>query len=341
MLKTAVVILNWNGKRFLEQFLPGVISNTLSVDTSVILADNGSDDDSVKWVTDNHPEVQVIRLDGNYGYAGGYNRALSQVEAEYYILLNSDVEVEPGWVDKIITFMDMHPNVGACQPKIRSYASRDMFEYAGAAGGYIDRLGYPFCRGRIFDTVEEDRGQYDDTREIFWASGSCIAVRGAAFDQCDGFDESFFLHMEEIDLCWRIQNAGYTVCYFPHSVVWHVGGGTLGYGSPSKIYYNFRNSLIMLAKNLPARHLRRTIFLRQLLDGMAAVMLLFREGRQAASAVVRAHRDFRRQKTAIRTFRTITPNPGIFNYPHTVMNKYLLFEYYVRRRIIFSELKWN
>jgi GT2 family glycosyltransferase len=237
--------------------------------------------------------------------------------------------------------MDMHPNVGACQPKIRSYASRNQFEYAGAAGGYIDRLGYPFCRGRIFETVEEDRGQYDDTREIFWASGSCIAVRGAAFDQCDGFDESFFLHMEEIDLCWRIQNAGYSVCYFPHSVVWHVGGGTLGYGSPSKIYYNFRNSLMMLAKNLPARHLRRTIFLRQVLDGLAAVMLLFREGRQAAFAVVRAHRDFRRQKTAIRTFRTITPNPGIFNSPHTVMNKYLLFEYYVRRRKIFSELKWT
>ncbi len=341
MSKTAVVILNWNGKKFLEQFLPGVILNTLSADTSVFLADNGSDDDSVQWVTRNHPEVQVIRLDGNYGYAGGYNRALNQIEAEYYILLNSDVEVEPGWADKLITFMDMHPNVGACQPKIRSYASREMFEYAGAAGGYIDRLGYPFCRGRIFESVEEDRGQYDDTREIFWASGSCIAVRGDAFDQCDGFDESFFLHMEEIDLCWRIQNAGYTVCYFPHSVVWHVGGGTLGYGSPSKIYYNFRNSLLMLAKNLPAKHLRRTIFIRQVLDGLAAVMLLFREGHQAAFAVAKAHRDFRRQKTAIRTFRTINPNPGIFNYPHTVMNKYLLFEYYVRRRKIFSELKWT
>ena len=341
MIKTAVVILNWNGKKFLEQFLPGVVENTLAPDTSVFVADNGSDDDSVPWVTENHPEVQVIRLDGNYGYAGGYNRALSQIEAEYYILLNSDVEVEPGWADKLITFMDMHPNVGACQSKIMSYASRNSFEYAGAAGGYIDRLGYPFCRGRIFENVEEDRGQYNDTREIFWASGSCIAVRGAAFDQCDGFDESFFLHMEEIDLCWRMQNAGYTVCYFPHSVVWHVGGGTLGYGSPSKIYYNFRNSLIMLAKNLPARHLRRTVFLRQVLDGAAAVMLLFSEGRQAAFAVAKAHRDFRRQKTAIRTFRTITPNPGIFNSPHTMMNKYLLFEYYVRRRKIFSELKWT
>lgn len=341
MIKTAVVILNWNGKKFLEQFLPGVVANTLTSDTSVVVADNGSEDDSVQWLRENHPEVQVIRLDKNYGYAGGYNRALSQLEAEYYILLNSDVDVEPGWAEKLITFMDMHPNVGACQPKIRAFANRNSFEYAGAAGGYIDKLGYPFCRGRIFDTVEDDHGQYDDTREVFWASGSCIAVRGAAFDQCDGFDESFFVHMEEIDLCWRMQNAGYSIWYFPHSVVWHVGGGTLGYGSPSKVYYNFRNSLVMLAKNLPARHLRRTIFMRQVLDGLAAAVLLFTEGRASASAVVRAHRDFRKHRTAIKTFRTITPNPGLFNSPHTLMNKYLLFEYYVRRRKIFSELKWT
>ena len=341
MIKTAVVILNWNGKRFLEQFLPGVVANTLSADTSVVVADNGSEDDSVQWVAENHPEVQIIRLDSNWGYAGAYNRALSQLEAEYYILLNSDVEVEPGWAEKLVTFMDMHPNVGGCQPKIRSFDNRDCFEYAGAAGGYIDRLGYPFCRGRIFDTVETDRGQYDDTREIFWASGSCIVVRGAAFDQCDGFDESFFVHMEEIDLCWRMQNAGYAISYFPHSVVWHVGGGTLSYGSPSKIYYNFRNSLIMLAKNLPPKHLRRTLFVRQILDGVAAAVLLFREGRASASAVARAHRDFRKQRTAIKTFRTITPNPGIFHLPHTAMNKYLLFEYYIRKRKTFTELKWT
>jgi GT2 family glycosyltransferase len=307
----------------------------------VIVADNGSDDGSAQWVTANHPEVKIIKLEGNFGYAGGYNRALNQVEAEYYILLNSDVEVEPGWAEKLITFMNLHPNVGACQPKIRSHASRNLFEYAGAAGGYIDRLGYPFCRGRIFDTVEEDRGQYDDTREIFWASGSCMVVRGAAFDQCDGFDDSFFVHMEEIDLCWRMQNAGYSICYFPHSVVFHVGGGTLGYGSPSKIYYNFRNSLIMLAKNLPARHLHRRIITRQLLDTVAWVMLLFTEGRSAAAAIPRAHRDFRKQRTAIKTFRTVTPNPGIFHTPPTVMNKYLLFEYYVRGRKKFSDLKWT
>lgn len=340
MIKTAVVILNWNGRKFLEKFLPGVVTNTAAPDTSVIIADNGSEDDSVEWVTVNHPDLQIIRLDSNYGYAGGYNRALQQVDAEYYILLNSDVEVEPGWAEKLVTFMDLHPNVGACQPKIMSYSSRTSFEYAGAAGGYIDSLGYPFCRGRIFSTVEEDIGQYDDTREIFWASGSCMAVRGAAFEQCDGFDESFFVHMEEIDLCWRMQNAGYTVCYFPHSVVWHVGGGTLGYGSPSKIYYNFRNSLIMLAKNLPSRHLRRTIIIRQVLDGVAAIRLLFTEGRDAAASVVRAHRDFRKHRTAIRTFRSLAPGTEIFHYPHTLMNKYLIFEYYVRRRKIFSELKW-
>jgi GT2 family glycosyltransferase len=340
MIRTAVVILNWNGKRFLEQFLPGVLADTLAPDTAVIVADNGSDDDSLTWLAANHPDVRVIKLGSNYGYAGGYNRALRQVEAEYYILLNSDVEVEPGWAEKLSTFMDMHPNVGACQPKIMSYASPSAFEYAGAAGGFIDRLGYPFCRGRIFGTLEEDHGQYDDTCEIFWASGSCLVVRGTAFDQCDGFDDTFFVHMEEIDLCWRMQNAGYSVSYFPHATVRHVGGATLGYGSPSKIYYNFRNSLIMLAKNLPDRNLRRTIFIRQVLDGIAAVVLLFTDGRRAAAAVARAHRDFRRQKTAIRTFRTITPTPHIFNMPHTVMNKYLLFEYYIRRKKTFSELKW-
>lgn len=341
MTRTAVVILNWNGRSFLEQFLPDVIRNTLNPDTMVIVADNGSEDDSVAWVSSNHPEVRIINLGSNYGYAGGYNRALRQIEAEYYILLNSDVLVEPGWAEKLITFMEMHPDAGACQPKIRSFASTGSFEYAGAAGGFIDRLGYPFCRGRIFETIEEDHGQYDDTREVFWASGACMAVRGAAFDQCDGFDESFFVHMEEIDLCWRMQNAGYSVWYFPHSVVYHVGGGTLGYGSPAKIYYNFRNSLIMLAKNLPAKHLRRTILTRQLLDGLAWLMLLLTRGREAAAAVIRAHRDFRKQRTAIRTFRTMTPNPGIFHTPPNVMNKYLLYEYYIRGRKKFSDITWT
>jgi GT2 family glycosyltransferase len=215
MTKTAVVILNWNGRSFLEQFLPEVVKHTLAPETEVIVADNGSEDDSVEWVTTNQPEVRVISLGSNHGYAGGYNRALKQIEAEFYILLNSDVLVEAGWAEKLITFMVLHPNVGACQPKIRSYSNTGSFEYAGAAGGYIDRLGYPFCRGRIFETIEDDHGQYNDTREIFWASGSCIAVRGAAFDQCDGFDESFFVPMEEIGRRWRMQHAGYTSLLLP------------------------------------------------------------------------------------------------------------------------------
>lgn len=338
MIKTAVVILNWNGRRFLEQFLPGVVRNTLAADTAIYVADNGSDDDSVEWVVANHPEVKIIRLNGNWGYAGGYNRALRQITAEYYILLNSDVEVEAGWAEKITTFMDMHPDAGACQPKIRSFHHRSLFEYAGAAGGFIDPLGYPFCRGRIFNVIEEDHGQYDDIAEIFWASGSCMAVRSTAFIQCLGFDDSFFLHMEEIDLCWRMQNAGWSIIYFPHSVVYHVGGGTLGYGSPDKIYYNFRNSLIMLAKNLPARHLRRTLLARKILDGLAALMLLFSQGGKAMSAVVRAHRDYRKEKPAIKIFRTMSSGAGHHYSPHTVMNKYILYEYYIRRRKYFSEL---
>lgn len=341
MIKTAVVILNWNGIELLKRFLPDVVTNTVSDETAVYVADNGSDDDSVEWTELNQPKAGVIRLDRNYGYAGGYNRALKQLDAEYYILLNSDVRVEPGWAGKLITFMDTHPGVGACQPKIRSLDRPSAFEYAGAAGGYLDWLGYPFCRGRMLNTIEDDRGQYDDTREIFWASGSCMVVRASAFEQCDGFDDSFFLHMEEIDLCWRMQNTGLNICYVPDATVWHLGGGTLGYGSPSKVYYNFRNSLIMMAKNLPARHLRRTIFIRQLLDGLAALTLLFSEGRASAAAVLRAHRHFRRQHTAIKTFRALTPQADMYHTPHTMMNKSVLFEFYIRRRKKFTDLKWH
>ncbi len=341
MIKTAVVILNWNGSGFLRKFLPGVIDNTLTHDTEIIVADNGSDDDSLRWLGDEFPAIRIIRLDRNWGYAGGYNRALKQVEAEYYILLNSDVSVEKGWSDKLVTFMEMHPRIGACQPKIRSFEKPTFFEHAGAAGGFIDKHGYPFCRGRIFDTVEEDHGQYNDTREIFWASGSCMAVRASAFEQCDGFDETFFVHMEEIDLCWRMQNAGYIICYVPEATVWHVGGGTLSYDSPDKIYYNFRNSLIMLAKNLPSRHLHRTMLMRRVLDGVAAIMLLFRSGRAAFSAVVRAHNDFRKARTSIKTFRTMAPHPDMYSTPHTTMNKSVVFEYYIRGKRNFSDLKWH
>lgn len=341
MTRAAVVILNWNGRKYLERFLPGIIENTTAEDTEVIVADNGSDDDSVAWLEMNHPSVRIIRLEKNYGYAGGYNRALAQIDAEFYLLVNSDVMVKAGWAETLITFLELHPNAGACQPKIKSLASPTAFEYAGAAGGFIDKYGYPFCRGRVFDVVEEDRGQYDDPAEIFWASGSCMAVRATAFDQCDGFDDSFFLHMEEIDLCWRMQNAGFIICYVPEAEIFHLGGGTISYDSPSKVYYNFRNNLVMMAKNLPSRHLRRTLFIRMILDGLAAINLLFRSGRAAFSAVVRAHHDYRRAKTAIATFRAMSPHPDMYASPHTVMNKSVVFEYYILGKKKFSDIKWR
>jgi len=235
----------------------------------------------------------------------------------------------------------MHPRVGACQPRIRSYAEPGKFEYAGAAGGYIDKFGYPFCRGRIFSTVEDDRGQYDDAREVFWASGACMVIRADSFYQCNGFDDNFFLHMEEIDLCWRMQNAGYVIYYVPDTTVWHVGGGTLAYDSPGKIYYNFRNSLIMLAKNLPKRLVRGTLLVRQLLDGIAAFMLLFKSGPGAFMAVIKAHRDFRRTRTSIKTHRSLTPVCDIYRPPQTMMNKSVVFEYYIGGKHFFPELKWQ
>lgn len=340
MVKTAVVILNWNGRAFLEKYLPGVLNNTSSPDTEVIVADNGSEDDSVNWLGIHYPDLRVIRLDHNYGYAGGYNRALSYIKAEYFILLNSDVSVPEGWADALTTFMDMHPRIGACQPRIRSFSNPSFFEYAGAAGGYIDKFGYPFCRGRIFSTTEEDKGQYEDAREIFWASGACMAVRADTFYQCNGFDETFFVHMEEIDLCWRMQNAGYVIYFVPDTTVWHVGGGTLTYDSPLKVYYNFRNSLIMLAKNLPERKISGTIFIRKILDGFAALMLLFRSGIPAFNAVIRAHRDFRRARNRIKTLRSLSPVCEIYEPPSTMMNKSVIFEYYLYGKKYFSDLKW-
>jgi GT2 family glycosyltransferase len=341
MIKTAVVILNWNGRAFLEKFLPGVIACTTSPETQVMVADNGSDDDSVRWLSANHPDTRVIQLDRNYGFAGGYNRAIDQIEAEYYILLNSDVSVSEGWSESLITFMDMHPGAGACQPRIMSYSEPERFEHAGAAGGYLDKYGYPFCRGRVMDTVETDTGQYNDSREIFWASGACMTVRASAFEQCDGFDEAFFTHMEEIDLCWRMQNAGFVIHYVPETTVWHVGGGTLTYGSPQKIYYNFRNSLMMLAKNLPSRKVAGTIFIRQMLDGAAAVMLLFTAGWSSFKAVIRAHNDFRKARNSIKTLRSLSPVCELYEPPPTMMNKSVVFEYYIMKKRTFTSLKWQ
>jgi GT2 family glycosyltransferase len=287
MSKVAVVILNFNGRKFLEQFLPSVIKN--SDVHEIIVADNDSTDDSVVFLRNNFPNINVIQNAHNQGFAGGYNEALKHVTAEYYVLLNSDVEVTPNWIQPIINLMATDKLIASCQPKIRSFHQKTHFEYAGAAGGYIDWLGYPFCRGRVFDSYEEDLGQYDDSKEIFWATGACMFVRAEVFHEMGGFDANFFAHMEEIDLCWRMKNAGYKIFYCSDSVVFHVGGGTLHKSNPRKTFLNYRNGLAMLYKNLPTTKLIYTIFLRLILDGISGIKLLLGGSIADVWAIIKAH----------------------------------------------------
>lgn len=246
----AIVILNWNGKHYLEQFLPSVLSTTYN-NLKIIIADNGSTDESLKYLEQHFPQVEILILDQNYGFAGGYNKALKQVEADYFVLLNSDVEVSPGWIEPIIRLLESNKQYAACQPKILSYKNKQLFEYAGSAGGWLDLYGYPFARGRVFSICETDEGQYNNTEEIFWASGAALVIKSHVFHEMQGFDEYFFAHQEEIDLCWRIQLEGYHIFCCPDSVVYHVGGGTLPRGNSLKTFLNFRNNHILLAKNLP------------------------------------------------------------------------------------------
>ncbi|RFS17935.1 glycosyltransferase family 2 protein [Emticicia sp. C21] len=287
MPKVAIVILNYNGQGFLERFLPSVIQH--SSGHEVVVADNASTDTSVTFLKQNYPNIRLIQLPHNGGFTGGYNQALKQVQTTYYVLLNSDIEVTPNWVDPIIELMDTNPKIAACQPKIKDYYKPTYFEYAGAAGGFIDWLGYPFCRGRIFDTCEEDTGQYDNTREIFWATGACMFVRAAVFHQLGGFDTKFFAHMEEIDLCWRMKNAGYQIFYSPASTVYHVGGGTLHKSNPRKTFLNYRNGLAMMYKNLPANQLFTTIFARLVLDGVSSIKFLLAGSFKDIWAILKAH----------------------------------------------------
>ncbi|MCF6242878.1 MAG: glycosyltransferase family 2 protein [Bacteroidales bacterium] len=288
-IKVAVVILNWNGEKYLKQFIPALIKNSNSDEVVLYVADNASSDDSVQYLRDNYPQIKLILLDENYGFAGGYNKALQQINAEYYILLNSDVEVTSNWIFPIIEKLDQDKSIAAAMPKIKSFNKKTYFEYAGAAGGFIDKYGYPFCRGRILDTIEKDAGQYDDEREIFWASGACMFVRSSVFHEHDGFDADFFAHMEEIDLCWRMKNSGYKIMYYSDVEVYHVGGGALPNNSPFKLYLNFRNNLFMLYKNLPKGKLFQTLFLRMILDGASALVYLLQFSFSSFSAVFRAH----------------------------------------------------
>lgn len=294
MKRLGVIILNWNGLELLKQFIPAASAHTAGPECDLIVADNGSDDASIEWLEANHPEVKIIRLDRNYGFAEGYNRAIAQAEGyEYVTLLNSDVEVTAGWWKPIVRFLDTHADVGAVQPKIRSWRDKRMFEYAGAAGGYLDRLGYPWCRGRLFDIVEEDRGQYDTVADVAWASGACLTVRRSLYIKVGGLDAGFFAHMEEIDLCCRIWCSGMRVCAIPDSIVYHVGGASLNQGNPQKTYLNFRNNLLLLHKNLPKGRGRRVLFMRRLADTLAFGMFLLKGDLPNARAVLKAHRDFR------------------------------------------------
>jgi len=288
-IKTAVVILNWNGKDWLKKFLPTVLR--YSTDATIFVADNGSTDDSKSFLTQEFPTVKVIKNKENLGFAGGYNKVLSQINAEYYVLLNSDVEVTEGWISPIIKLMDSDKNIAACQPKLLDYNNKGKFEYSGASGGFIDNLGYPFCRGRVFDSLEEDKGQYNDAIEIFWATGACLFIRESHFWEAGGLDEDFFAHQEEIDLCWRLKNKGYKIMVVPKSVVYHVGGGTLSVGSPFKTHLNLRNNLFMLFKNLPIAFLFIVIPIRLLLDGVAALTFFLNKpkGIHHLFAVIKAH----------------------------------------------------
>lgn len=329
--KVAVVILNWNGEKFLADFLPSVVEHSQGEGVRLIVADNGSTDDSQSVVC-TFPEVEWLPLNKNYGFAEGYNRALSNVEAELFVLLNSDVEVTPGWLEALVRYMDEYPQVAACQPKIRSFYRRDFFEHAGACGGLMDEWGYPYCYGRMFDTVEEDKGQYDTPSRIFWASGACLCIRRFCYHEAGGLDGDFFAHMEEIDLCWRLASRGWELACVPQSVVYHVGGGSLPKENPHKDYLNFRNNLLMLYKNLPKERLWKVMMVRWFLDYMAAMVFLLKGKWGSFSAVWRARRDYQRMKTTMDFMRKRRENMENMRVkePYGIFKRCIVWDYHVK-----------
>lgn len=337
MIRTSVVILNWNGLEYLKRFLGQVVKYSAGEGTAIYVADNGSTDSSCEWIEANFPEVVVLRLGKNHGFAGGYNRALDLIDSDYYMLLNSDIEVTEGWLDPLVRHLSDHNDVASCQPVIRSFHDRKYFEHAGAAGGFIDKYGYPFCRGRIFSHVEQDKGQYAESGDIFWSTGACMLVRAEAWKNCGGLDDSFFAHMEEIDLCWRFHRSGYRVSVVTGSVVYHVGGGALNYKSPRKTYLNFRNSLFMLYRNLPEKDLNRVIFIRKVLDGAAAIMFFLKGQFSHSFAVLRAHIDYYRNKALIRAHRREFSGYAE-NSSRMILNKSVVFEFYIRRKKTFTAI---
>ena len=331
-IKVAVVILNWNGKKFLEKFLPSVVG--YSEGAEVIIADNNSSDDSVEFLKANYPDLRIIINKENGGYAKGYNDALALVEAEYYVLLNSDIEVTPNWILPIIEVMDADKSIAAAQPKLLAYYQKDEFEYAGAAGGFIDKYGYPFCQGRVFGHLEKDLGQYEEVREIFWASGAAMFIRAEKYWEVGALDEDFFAHMEEIDLCWRMKNAGYKIMYVPTAKIYHVGGGTLPKGTARKTYLNFRNNFSLLYKNLPKNRIIKTFVARLFLDGIAAVRFLSEGNIGDSYAVFRAHIYFYSHLARLRKKRKALKQ----NKVSLIYTRNLVFDHFLFRKSKFTEL---
>ena len=337
MVKVAVVILNWNGRELLEKFLPSVVKYSSS-HAQVFVIDNASNDNSISFLKENYPGVQLVQNPRNEGFAKGYNNGLRHIHAEYYILLNSDVEVTENWIQPVVTLMESDKKIASCQAKIRDYKNKALFEYAGAAGGFIDKYGYAFCRGRIFDSFETDTGQYDDQKEIFWATGACMFIRSESYLKAGGFDEDFYAHMEEIDLCWRLKNSGYKIMYCPQSVVYHLGGATLSKIDPHKTYLNFRNNLILFFKNHSSSYFWMKLFLRMTFDGIAAIKFFL--GGQFAhfAAVLKAHWHF-----YFLFFQTLGKRKAlkaqISSYASTaVYGKSIVFDYFIRGKKKFTEL---
>ncbi len=334
--KVAIVILNWNGKSYLEQFLPSVRATDYP-NAEIHIADNGSTDDSLDFLKAHFPDVSVLSNSGNVGFAQGYNEALTHIEADYYVLLNQDVSVTPNWVTPIIELMESDRTIGACQPKIRAWHNKTYFEYAGAAGGWIDRYGYPFCRGRIFHSVEKDVGQYDDVCPVFWASGAALFIRASLYHEAGGLDPDFFAHMEEIDLCWRLQRLGHQIMVCPRSVVFHVGGGSLPQGNPRKTYLNFRNNLIMLYKNLSPEERPGILFTRMSLDGIAAIKGLFGKNISDVRYIWKAHRSFYKWWVKNKKMQDLIPRPSFYELPGVYKDS-IVWQYFIEKKKLFSAL---
>ncbi len=338
MSKVAVVILNWNGKKYLQQFLPSVVQYSENESVDVFVADNGSTDDSILFVEKEYKQIKIITLDKNYGFAEGYNRALNQIDAEYFVLLNSDVEVTENWIFPIINLMEKDKTVAAAMPKMKSFAQREYFEYAGAGGGFIDKFGYPFCRGRILNVIEKDNGQYNDNREIFWATGACMFVRADLYKQFGGLDDYFFAHMEEIDLCWRMKNAGFKIMYVAEVEVFHVGGGTLPNNNPKKIYLNYRNNLFLLYKNLPENKILSSLIFRMILDGFSALVYLLSFRFSFFKAVIQAHFAFYQKLPDYRKQRKQFKQLIVKEKHGEMLQKSIVFSFFIFKKKSFNLL---